>query len=75
MKKAELSYTIQQCFAVSIVLCWEFTTTTTTTTTNNNNNNNNNNCDDDDDDDNVSAQIHFNICKEIGVQLDEKTLV
>ena len=25
--------------------------------------------------DKVSAQIHFNICKEIGVQLDKKTLV
>jgi hypothetical protein len=31
---------------------------------NNNNNNNNNN--------KVSVQIHFNICKEIGVQLDKK---
>ena len=31
---------------------------------NNNNNNNNNN--------KVRAQIHFNICKEIGVQLDKK---
>ena len=35
------------------------------------------NDDDDDDDDNnnnnkVSAQIHFNICKETGVQLDKK---
>ena len=25
--------------------------------------------------DEVSAQIHFNICKEIGVKLDKKTLV
>jgi hypothetical protein len=37
---------------------------------NNNNNNNNNKRHD-----KVSAQMHFNICKEIGVQLDKKTLV
>jgi hypothetical protein len=34
---------------------------------NNNNNNNNNNIKD-----RVSAQLHFNICKETGVQLDKK---
>ena len=44
MKKAESSYTIHQCFAVNIVLCWELMY---------NNNNNNNNNDNNDDDDNV----------------------